>query len=248
MNIFLSWSGSRSKKTAEVLGEYLQQMIQAVEPWISSDISKGANWVKEIGSKLEEINFGILCLTRENLNENWILFEAGALSKKQGAHVCTFLLDLKHADIKPPLSLFQHTVFDKEDIQKLLHTINNEARKLKESKMTDDSLNKVIERYWSDLDNELKKIVATSSGVSKPIRSEREMLEEILEITRAGKLYPPKNIGSIPIDYSSVYYTPSSFSPPLGELKKTVHDADQIQDFEDLSDKTSKENVDDLPE
>ncbi len=137
MKVFLSWSGTRSKKVAEVLGEYIQQMIQAVEPWISSEILKGANWVKEIGSKLEEINFGIICLTRENLDENWILFEAGALSKKQGAHVCTFLLDLKHTDIKPPLALFQHTIFEKEDIRKLLHTINREASTLKESKIPD---------------------------------------------------------------------------------------------------------------
>lgn len=185
MKVFLSWSGSRSKKTAEILADYIQQMIQAIEPWISTDISKGVNWVMEIGSKLEEINFGIICLTRENLDENWILFEAGALSKKKGAHVCTFLLDLKHTDIKPPLALCQHTIFNKEDVRKLLHTINKEARNLKENKMPDDQLNKIFERYWPDLEKELKKIVDMKIDTEEPIRTDREILEEILEVIRA---------------------------------------------------------------
>jgi hypothetical protein len=124
MKIFLGWSGTRSKETAEVLGDWLGQVIQAIDPWISLDILKGARWSEEIANKLEEAKVGIICLTKENLNENWILFEAGALSKTKDAHVCTFLLDLKPTDIKQPLALFQHTEFEKEDVRKLTHTIN----------------------------------------------------------------------------------------------------------------------------
>jgi len=196
MIVFLSWSGSRSKKIADKLGEYIQQIVQAVEPWISSDISKGLNWVKETGNKLEEINFGIICLTRENLNEKWILFEAGALSKKQGSHVCTFLYDLKPTDIEPPLALYQHTIFEREDVRKLLHTIHNETRKLGESKMPNDQLDKTFDRYWPDLEKDLKKIVEASVERGLPIRSEREILEEILEIVRTRRqIYPQGFIG-----------------------------------------------------
>ena len=85
MKIFLSWSGSMSKKTAEILCEWLPKVINAIEPWISSEMEKGTRWESEITDKLEESKIGIICLTRNNLDENWILFEAGALSKTKDA-------------------------------------------------------------------------------------------------------------------------------------------------------------------
>src|SRR6266700_7074493 len=113
MNVFISWSGSRSRAVAEALSEWLRKVIQVVEPWISIDIEKGARWSPEIAERLEHSNVGIFCLTRDNLAAPWILFEAGAISKKKGAHVCTFLLDLQAADVEPPLGQFQHTSRDK---------------------------------------------------------------------------------------------------------------------------------------
>jgi hypothetical protein len=55
----------------------------------AADIDKGAKWSTEISRELEQANFAVSCLTPENLNEPWLLFEAGALSKKDGAQVCT---------------------------------------------------------------------------------------------------------------------------------------------------------------
>ena len=66
-------------------------------------------------------------MTRENLNEKWILFEAGALSKTKDAHVCTFLLDLKPTDVEHLLVQFQATQFKKKDVWKLIRTINQEV-------------------------------------------------------------------------------------------------------------------------
>lgn len=53
------------------------------------DIEKGAKWSTEVLKELEESEIGILCLTRDNLDKPWILFEAGALSKNFGkSKVC----------------------------------------------------------------------------------------------------------------------------------------------------------------
>ncbi len=184
MKVFLGWSGDRSKKTAEALSDWLGQVIQAVEPLISSDISKGARWEEEISDKLEEAKIGIICLTKENLDENWILFEAGALSKTKDAHVCTFLLDLKPTDIKQPLALFQHTEFEKEDIRKLTNTVNQVVEDAGEHSLDAVRLDKIFDRSWAELEEKLIEIVAMHSEVSKPIRGDRELLEEILEIVR----------------------------------------------------------------
>ena len=96
--MFLSWSGDRSKAVAEGLGGWLVQVIQAVEPWISSGIEKGARWESEIAERLDEAKVGIVCLTSGNLTPPWILFEAGALSKTKDSYVCTFLLDVTPGD------------------------------------------------------------------------------------------------------------------------------------------------------
>lgn len=54
MDIFISWSGERSKALAEALRSWLPKVIQNLNPWISvSDIEKGARWLIDISEKLE---------------------------------------------------------------------------------------------------------------------------------------------------------------------------------------------------
>lgn len=118
MQVFLCWSGERSKAMAEALKDWLPQVVQAVKPWISSsDIDKGSRWITEMSDTLKETQVGIVCLTRENLDAKWILYEAGALSKTEDARVCTFLLDIEDTDLEYPLAQFQHTRFEKEDVK-----------------------------------------------------------------------------------------------------------------------------------
>jgi len=82
MKVFISWSGDRSKKVAELLDDWIQCVIQAVNPWMSSkDIDRGALWFTEITDQLANTSIGIVCLTKENRNKPWILFESGALAK-----------------------------------------------------------------------------------------------------------------------------------------------------------------------
>lgn len=183
MKVFLSWSGGRSKSVAETLGTWISQVIQAVDPWISSAIEKGVRWQAEIADRLEEAKVGIICLTSSNLTEPWILFEAGALSKAKESYVCTFLLDVGAADIEPPLGQFQHTIFTKADVFKLVQTINRSVQENGERGLTDQTLNGVFEKFWPELEASLNKIIAEKE--EKPAqRPSRALLEEILAIVR----------------------------------------------------------------
>jgi hypothetical protein len=184
MLVFLSWSGQRSKLMAEALETWLSQVIQAVEPWISSDIEKGARWGSEIADKLERSKIGIICLTRDNLDARWILFEAGALSKMKDAYVCTLLLDIKPSDVEQPLAQFQHTTIDKNDIYQLLQAINRAVQKSGERALAENVLSDVFETYWIRLEKKFEEAVAKMDSVTNPVRSEREMLQEILEMLR----------------------------------------------------------------
>lgn len=78
MKVFLSWSGERSKQVANLLSSWLCCVIQATRPWISSkDIDRGSLWFSEINDQLKDTSVGIICLTKENKDRPWILFEAG---------------------------------------------------------------------------------------------------------------------------------------------------------------------------
>jgi len=184
-NVFISWSGQRSKVVAETLRDWLPLVLQAVKPWMSdADIDKGSRGLDEVGRALEGMKIGIICLTPENLDAPWILYEAGALSKTLDAktRLCTYLLSgLRLQDVKPPLGMFQATKSDKEDTRKLLHTIN---KALDGEPVPDANLNTVFDGMWLRLEQKLAAIPAPEHKVESK-RSADEMLAEILELSRA---------------------------------------------------------------
>ena len=76
MKVFLSWSGERSRLVATLLDEWLRCVLQAIRPWISTkDIDRGSLWFSEIQDQLQDVTTGIICLTQENKEKPWILFE-----------------------------------------------------------------------------------------------------------------------------------------------------------------------------
>lgn len=187
MKVFISWSGERSKAVAELLSEWIPCVIQAVKPWISSDIEKGSTWFKEITDALKDTSIGIICLTPENKDKPWILFESGALlSGLTEPRVCTFLIDLEYTDIVPPLSQFNHTVHLKADILKLFTTLNTQLKE--EHKLEEKILKKAFNTYWPDFDEKFKKILTMKTEeklIVKAKRSDESMMSEVLSTVRS---------------------------------------------------------------
>ncbi len=185
MFVFISWSGDKSKRVAQSLESWLKKVIQAVEPWISVDIGKGSRWNPELSAKLEQSKFEIACLTKDNLNAPYVLYEAGALTKTKDANLCTFLLDIKHVDVDYPLAQFQHTLaFDKEDVFRLVKTINEVVKNSNERALDDASLKDVFDMYWPRLELELKEANALPGTAKKADRTPDDMLQEALELLR----------------------------------------------------------------
>jgi len=112
-NVFISWSGERSKWVAEAMRDWLPLVLQTAKPWMSAtDIEKGSRGLNEVSGRLQGMKIGIVCLTPENLETPWILYEAGALSKTidDKTRLCTYLLGgLQFQHVKPPLGMFQAT-------------------------------------------------------------------------------------------------------------------------------------------
>lgn len=184
MNVFISWSGERSRKVAELLEWWLQCVVQSIEPWLSTkDIDSGALWFDEIGNQLANTTVGIICLTKENREKPWILFEAGALAKGlSSSRISPLLIDLEATDVSNPLSQFNHTKPEKDSMFKLVSTIN---RNLVEGKLDDRILQKVFDTYWPQFQEYFLNIIAsTSEAKIEPKRAEKDQISEILEVVR----------------------------------------------------------------
>src|SRR5262252_1871874 len=123
MDIFTSWSGERSKAAALGLKSLLQDLFEdAVSVFVSDHISAGEPWAQRLGAELERSEFGILCLTQENFQAPWLLFEAGAIAKKFGAaRVVPYWIDeLSESAERSPLAQFQHVRADREGTYRLV--------------------------------------------------------------------------------------------------------------------------------
>ena len=184
MRVFISWSGERSRRVAELLDDWLQCVIQAADPWMSSkDIDRGALWFSEISDQLANTSIGIICLTKENKLKPWILFESGALAKGiSSSRVCTFLIDLKPTDIGNPLAQFNHTKPDKGGVWELVRTIN---LSLKDKALKESTLEKVFDTYWKQFEDRFKLIIKETPDIEiEETRSENDILLEVLSSVR----------------------------------------------------------------
>lgn len=189
MKVFISWSGNKSHKVALVFRDWLPSVIQSIEPYVSSeDIDKGARWSTDIAKELENSTFGILCVTKENLEAPWLSFEAGALSKTMDkSFVSPFLFDIKRSEVNGPILQFQSTIFQKDDLKKLVYTLNKACG---ETNIAEPRLEKAFEVWYPTLESELNKVKGVVDEPEKEVVKESnsihsaEILEEILDLSR----------------------------------------------------------------
>ena len=188
MKVFISWSGNKSHKVAIVFREWLPSVIQSLEPYVSSeDIDKGARWSTDIAKELENSTFGILCVTKENLHAPWLSFEAGALSKTMDkSFVTPFLFDIKRSEVNGPILQFQSTIFDKDDIKKLVQTLNKACS---ESGISESMLDRAFDVWYPTLEKDLNELHEVADDSEQEDKQDvgsysSAIIEEILELSR----------------------------------------------------------------
>lgn len=211
MKVFLSWSGDVSHKVALVLRDWLPSVIQSVEPYVSSeDIDKGARWSTDIAKELEASSYGILCVTRENIEAAWLNFEAGALSKSvEKGRVSPFLFGVKRSEVKAgPILQFQSTLAEKDDVRKLLVSLNAACP---QGRLEEARLDTVFDVWWPQLEVALRQVekhipqVSASQPLPSAQPPQGEILEELLELVRQQnrvlndpvKLVPPSYLEAV---------------------------------------------------
>jgi hypothetical protein len=185
VKVFLSWSGAASKAVAEALHHWLPRVIQSVAPWMSAeDIAKGARWSAELANQLQSTRVGIICVTPDNANAPWLLFEAGALSKTtEATFVCPFLFKVEPTELTGPLTEFQASVADRDGTKRLVRTLNLAAGDT--ATLSEKQLDETFDVWWPKLEAALAEVAKIRTLEPRPTRTERDILKEILELVRA---------------------------------------------------------------
>jgi hypothetical protein len=183
MRVFLSWSGEQSHGIARALYDWIPILIQSAEPFLSSEeIDKGTRWGTSVAGELSRTNFGIICLTAENLGAPWVLFEAGALAKVvDQSRVAPILFGVKVSEVQGPLAQFQLTNFDKSDMERLFSSINAACE---DSSLDQARLARAFEAIWPELEKKIKSIPAARPASPTKQANTNDILEEILSLTR----------------------------------------------------------------
>jgi hypoxanthine phosphoribosyltransferase len=128
----------------------------------NSDIPPGVPWFDFIIKQLNDAKFGIICLTKENFDNQYILFEAGAIAKTvdKEPFVCPYLIDhtlREFQSLPAPLTQFQAKRANEKGTWGLILALNNSLDK---DQLSKDRLKKAFELWWpflkSTLDSLLK--------------------------------------------------------------------------------------------
>jgi hypothetical protein len=155
MKIFLSWSGEVSHEVAKRLDTWLPCVLQGVETFLSSDISKGDRWNDVLADELKEAHYGIICVTPFNIHKAWMNFEAGALSRViSRSRVVPLLFHVNPEELDGPLSQFQSTVYQKDDVRAMVRSINQQMT----APLSPEILDRTFDKWWDDLNHQLQGI------------------------------------------------------------------------------------------
>ncbi|HAU2760764.1 TPA: TIR domain-containing protein [Salmonella enterica] len=206
MDLFLSWSGERSKKLALIFNEWVLNVLPTLDIYISlKQIKPGERWIDSIGKGLQNNYTGIFFLVRENISSPWINFEAGAISKNvKNSRVIPLLHNLTPEEISSPLTQFQAMSIEKESIYKVIKVINdsiNDSRRI-----NNEQLRKIFEKWYPDFESKYNEFTDENpdpvSGLNdnnSAILDESGQIEEILRIVRGLSL---SQLGSFEDRYS----------------------------------------------
>lgn len=216
MKIFISWSKPVSNSVAKCLKDFFKEIFvdtyqKDVTFFISSEnINSGAKWFDVICTELSKSDLAIVCLTKQNKISKWLDFESGAIAfnnKNKVANVCPFLFDITEIEKENPLSQFQITKNNKDDLYKLVKTVNVRGQ----YKLTDKQLSIAFESNYTKLETDLLALIKDTSY------DDDDLFNEFFK----QKVYPPNKI-EMPINDRLFIGT------PMASIDKTSYSQNRL--------------------
>jgi hypothetical protein len=168
-------------------------MLKDLRPFMSAhDLGSGVRWSNQLSKELDGATFGIVCLTPDNIHNDWILYEAGALTKHVDGRACCLLLQgLKPTDITGPLAQFQSRLFNKVEFSALIRDVNA----LLAEPLSDSSMQLILTKWWPDIESRaLSTAGQLSSAPDSPGREPSSILEEVLLRVRGMQFFLERSV------------------------------------------------------
>lgn len=191
--VFISWSGERSKQLALALRDWLDDVLQSIEPWMSDqDIGAGRLWGPELDVALEGSFYGIICVTPDNPEKPWLNYEAGALAKKLSVGaVVPYLLEMEPTELpNVPLSRFQCAKADEQGTWEVLVMLNKSRDT---HAMSSEKLRRSFDQWWPALNAKIMAIPPRQ--LEMKARTSEDKLDELIEgmrqLVRSQAATPP---------------------------------------------------------
>jgi hypothetical protein len=160
-HVFVAWSGTSSKQVGLLVHKWLGDVFHTtISVFISPvDIAPGSIWPDELWTNLLVADFGIICLTPENLGNVWLHFEAGVIAKgfpDKDARLCPLLFALEPGALTGPLgALRQATWCSEEGMLRLARSIDAMLPPGFQSK---EKVTEKFGTYWPALEKALSEI------------------------------------------------------------------------------------------
>ena len=178
MKLFISWSGEISHKIAVVLRDWIPAVIPSIAPWVSSeDIPKGTRWGAEVARELADSFSGIICVVPDNIREPWLLFEAGALLRSVGeSRVFPILFGVEPSQLPGPLAQFQATTFEKEDIGKLMRSLNEIFG---QPSVPPEQLTRVFNHSWLSMEAQVAPLLRETSRAPVTVTTDAQASRDV---------------------------------------------------------------------
>ncbi len=151
------------------------------------DLQAGSRWAAELAGELDGTQVGIIVITKDNLDEPWVNYEAGALSKTvngDSARVIPLLMGIQKSEVGYPLAQFHMVDGDKDGVFELLKALNAGMPSPQEEAWLTD----VFDTWWPKLEPELAQTPTEAAKaqqvVAQPQRGPQDMLTEVLDLLR----------------------------------------------------------------
>jgi TIR domain len=158
LKVFISWS-KNSRGVGKAVSDAVNEIFApVVTTFISQEIRAGSRALEEIDDALDDTDFGIICLTRSNQTEQWINYEAGALSRQVGdkrKRMGVFLIDFDSVDeVNSPMNIFQCKRSTLDEFSDLMKSLNEFSPTV----IKEDVLEKRINLVRSDIGKSVESV------------------------------------------------------------------------------------------
>ncbi|MBT2521809.1 TIR domain-containing protein [Arthrobacter sp. ISL-28] len=186
MKVFISWSKNSRDAGRAVSTAVSEIFAPVVTTFISQEIRAGSRALEEIDDALDNTDFGIICLTRSNQTEQWINYEAGALSRQvenKRQRMGVLLVDFESVDeVNSPMNIFQCKMATLQGFSELMLSLNELSPNVKE-----DTLSKRINLVWPDVEKEIQAVKEAKPQEDLPdvpVKTADDKLDELLSLVK----------------------------------------------------------------